>query len=116
MPRATAMKQTLIIPFMKSKTKILAAILCAAVSAFPFAGSVAQITIVPQPRQVRLNPGKATLPANPKVYIDSKAKISADYVTAQLKETGLTPVLVKKASQADIAITPRKQPTPKAMS
>ena len=105
MPRATAMKQTLIIPFMKSKTKILAAILCAAVSAFPFAGSVAQITIVPQPRQVRLNPGKATLPANPKVYIDSKAKISADYVTAQLKETGLTPVLVKKASQADIAIT-----------
>ena len=96
MPRATAMKQTLIIPFMKSKTKILAAILCAAVSAFPFAGSVAQITIVPQPRQVRLNPGKATIPANPKVYIDSKAKISADYVTAQLKETGLLPYAQNK--------------------
>lgn len=86
------------------KIQLFAALLCAAVSALPVARSTAQVTIVPQPRQVRLTPGKATVPASPKVYIDKKSKVSNDYVALQLKELGLTPTFVKKRAQADIAI------------
>lgn len=90
---------------MKTKIKMLAASLCAALAAFQPAECAAQITIVPQPREVRLNPGTISISANPKIYIDTKAKITSDYISAQFGEMGITPVFVKKAQQADMAIT-----------
>lgn len=90
---------------MKSNIKTLLGTLCAAFALMPLTGIVAQITIVPQPRQVRLVSGKAAISATPKVYTDTKLKITTDYITTQFKEEGITPTFVKKATQADIAIT-----------
>lgn len=91
---------------MKLKANILTiTLLCSVFSALPLAKNMSQITIVPQPRQVRLRPGKAVIPANPKVYINPRFKIKPDYVSAQLREVGLAPVFVKNAAQADIAVS-----------
>lgn len=84
-----------------SRTLVAAA--AAALLSMP-AVAVAQVTIVPQPQVVRLHPGKATVPQNPKVYIDKKAKISTAYAEGLLKESGFAPVMVKKAAGADISI------------
>ena len=65
----------------------------------------AQITVVPQPRVVRLHQGQAAVPAAPKVYVDAKAKINAAYTISRLSEAGLKPSIVSKAAAADIAIT-----------
>ena len=70
----------------------------------PAQKAAAEVSIVPQPREISLKSGKAAISANPKLYIDKKARISAAYAARQFGEMGITPVMVKKASEADIAI------------
>ncbi len=89
----------------KSLGKTFVAGIAAALLIFPAKHCAAQITIVPQPQVVRLQAGKASVSASPKVYLDKKAKISNAYLSAQFKEAGISPVMVSSASQADIAIS-----------
>ena len=84
---------------------MLAAGFAATLLTLPASRIAAQITIVPQPQEVKLQAGKASVSANPKVYLDKKAKITASYLSAQFKEAGITPVMVNSAAQADIAIS-----------
>lgn len=86
-------------------SKMLAAGFAATLLTLPASRIAAQITIVPQPQEVKLQAGKASVSANPKVYLDKKAKITASYLSAQFKEAGITPVMVNNAAQADIAIS-----------
>ena len=86
-------------------SKMLAAGFAATLLTLPVNHVAAQVTIVPQPQVIRLHAGKAAVPTSPKVYVDKKAGISAAYLGAQLRETGISPVMVKSAAQADIAIS-----------
>ena len=65
---------------------MLAAGFAATLLTLPASRIAAQITIVPQPQEVKLQAGKASVSANPKVYLDKKAKITASYLSAQFKE------------------------------
>ena len=55
-------------------SKMLAAGFAATLLTLPASRIAAQITIVPQPQEVKLQAGKASVSANPKVYLDKKAK------------------------------------------
>ncbi len=84
---------------------MIAAAVAAVLAVLPASRVAAQVTIVPQPQQVRLQNGKATLPASPKVYIDKKAKVTSAYLTERFNEYGITPQFVKSAAKADIALS-----------
>ena len=55
-------------------SKMLAAGFAATLLTLPASRIAAQITIVPQPQEVKLQAGKASVSANPKVYLDKKQK------------------------------------------
>ena len=84
---------------------MIAAAVAAVLAVLPASRVAAQVTIVPQPQLVRLQNGKATLPASPKVYVDKKAKVTSAYLTERFNEYGITPQFVKSAAKADIALS-----------
>ena len=84
---------------------MIAAAVAAVLAVLPASRVAAQVTIVPQPQLVRLQNGKATLPASPKVYVDKKAKVTSAYLTERFNEYCITPQFVKSAAKADIALS-----------
>jgi hexosaminidase len=86
-------------------SKMIAAAVAAALTVLPASRVAAQITIVPQPQQVRIQTGKATVPSSPKLYVDKKAKVTSAYLTERFKEYGITPQFVTSAAKADIALS-----------
>ena len=84
---------------------MIAAAVAAVFTVLPASRVAAQITIVPQPQQVRIQTGKATVPASPKVYVDKKAKVTSAYLTERFQEYGITPQFVSSAAKADIALS-----------